>query len=204
MLEAARELDRDGRVEWVQSDLREWDPRIVWAGRRRGDQRDAAVGARATSTCSTPWVGALAEGGWFAMQVPGNFDAPSPPADARDGRAPRAGWRARRRRWTCRRWATRRPTCATSAALGCEVDAWETTYLHVLDPEGERREPGAEWVAATGLRPVIEILTDEDELAAFVDPYVARRWPTPTALAGRGVFLLPAGVRRGVTSRSRA
>ena len=28
-------------------------------------------------------------------------------------------------------------------------------------------------VAATGLRPVIDILTDEAELAAFIDPYAA-------------------------------
>jgi len=57
--------------------------------------------------------------------------------------------------------------------LGCDVDAWETTYLHVLDPEGEDENPVLSWVAATGLRPVIEILTDKDELAAFVDPYAA-------------------------------
>ena len=59
------------------------------------------------------------------------------------------------------------------AALGCDVDAWETTYLHVLDPDGEDENPVLTWVAATGLRPVIDILTDEDELAAFIEPYAA-------------------------------
>ena len=57
--------------------------------------------------------------------------------------------------------------------LGCDVDAWETTYLHVLDPDGEDENPVLTWVAATGLRPVIDILTDEDELAAFTEPYAA-------------------------------
>ena len=57
--------------------------------------------------------------------------------------------------------------------LGCEVDAWETTYLHVLDPEAEDENPVLTWVASTGLRPVIDILDDPDELAAFVEPYSA-------------------------------
>ena len=77
------------------------------------------------------------------------------------------------RRSTCRRWGSPRPTCATSPRLGCTVDAWETTYLHVLDPDGEDESPVLTWVAATGLRPVIEILTDDEELAAFIDPYSA-------------------------------
>ena len=28
-----------------------------------------------------------------------------------------------------------------------------------------------DWVRATGLRPVLDILEDEDELAAFLEPY---------------------------------
>ena len=77
MLESARLLDPAERVEWVQSDLREWDPASL------GQAPDVIV------TSSTlqwvpghldlldAWVEALADGGWFALQVPGNFDAPS-------------------------------------------------------------------------------------------------------------------------------
>ena len=43
----------------------------------------------------------------------------------------------------------------------------------MLDPDGEDENPVLTWVAATGLRPVIDILTDADELAAFTDPYAA-------------------------------
>jgi trans-aconitate 2-methyltransferase len=35
--------------------------------------------------------------------------------------------------------------------LGCEVDAWETTYFHVLPGP----DPVLEWVRGTALRPVL-------------------------------------------------
>jgi len=55
--------------------------------------------------------------------------------------------------------------------LGCTVHAWETTYLHVLDAPDEEHNPVLDWVAATGLRPVLDILTDEEERTAFLEPY---------------------------------
>ena len=72
----------------------------------------------------------LAPAGWLAFQVPGNFGAPSHRRCAR--------WRARRggRPGVARPCARRRPVAerysAELAGLGCRVDAWETTYLHVL------------------------------------------------------------------------
>ncbi len=63
------------------------------------------------------------------------------------------------------------------ARLGCDVDAWETTYLHVLDPDGEDENPVLSWVTATGLRPVLDILTDAEERA------VVRRPRMPQQLA---------------------
>src|SRR6187200_2421392 len=172
MLESARLLDPDGRVEWVLSDLREWDPASL------GQAPDVVV---TNSTLQwlpghldllDAWVEAMSDGGWFALQVPGNFDAPShrlmrETAEHHEragelGAAldlPAVGEPATYLRYLSR--------------LGCQVDAWETTYLHVLDPDGEDENPVLTWVAATGLRPVIDILTDEDELAAFLDPYSA-------------------------------
>jgi trans-aconitate 2-methyltransferase len=172
MLEAARGLDVEGRVEWVQSDLREWDPASL------GQAPDVLV------TSSTlqwvpghldlldAWVGAMAGGGWLALQVPGNFDAPShrlmretAQHHERAGELtaaldlPAVGEPA-----TYLRYLNR---------LGCRVDAWETTYLHVLDPDAEDENPVLTWVAATGLRPVLDILPGEEELAAFLEPYGA-------------------------------
>jgi trans-aconitate 2-methyltransferase len=40
------------------------------------------------------------------------------------------------------------------AALGCRVDAWETTYLHVLTGP----DPVFTWVSGTGARPVLQAL----------------------------------------------
>jgi trans-aconitate 2-methyltransferase len=40
------------------------------------------------------------------------------------------------------------------AEAGCTVDAWETTYLHVLTGE----DPVFTWVSGTGARPTLEAL----------------------------------------------
>ena len=154
--------ERAGRVGAVRP--ARVGPRLARPGpRRRRDQLDAAVAAGPPRPARRLGRGA----GRRRLVRPagaGQLRRPEPPADARDRRAPRAGRRARRRRSTCRRWGSPRPTCATWPRLGCDVDAWETTYLHVLDPDGEDDNPVLTWVAATGLRPVIDILTDDDEL----------------------------------------
>jgi len=172
MLEAARSADRAGRVEWVRSDLRDWDPASL------GQAADVVI------TSSTlqwvpghldlvpGWVGALASGGWFALQVPGNFDAPSHRLMRET-----AEWHERSAALTA---ALAMPSAGEPATylklltrLGCAVDAWETTYTHVLDPTGEMDNPVLDWVSGTGLRPVLDILTDERERAAFLEPYAA-------------------------------
>jgi trans-aconitate 2-methyltransferase len=43
------------------------------------------------------------------------------------------------------------------AGLGCTVDAWETTYLHVL----EGPDPVFTWVSGTGARPTLQALPDD-------------------------------------------
>ncbi len=54
------------------------------------------------------------------------------------------------------------------AALGWSVDAWETTYVHVLHGP----DPVLRWVSATGARPVLQALPD-DLRDAFVAQYAA-------------------------------
>ena len=101
------------------------------------------------------FVAALAPGGWLAFQVPGNFEEPShtirrelaaepPYAEHTAGVAVPDAHDA----------ATYLPVLR---ALGCEVDAWETTYLHVLHGD----DPVFTWVSGTGARPTLQALPDD-------------------------------------------
>lgn len=192
MLESARALDRKPRVEWVEADLSEWDPGSVGPA-------DVIVTNAALQWVPDHlrlldrWIDALRPDGWFAMQVPANFDAPSHllmREVAAEG--------PRRDELVS---ALARPAVGEPATylqlltgLGCEVDAWETTYLHVLDPEAEHDSPVLEWMRATGLRPVLDVLTQEDERSHFIEQYDARlraaypRTPNGVILPFRRVF----------------
>lgn len=99
-------------------------------------------------------AGMLAPGGWFAMQVPGNFDEPShtirrdladqePYAAHLQGIASPASYDA----------AT---YLRALQGAGLEVDAWETVYLHVLHGP----DPVFEWVSGTGARPTLQALPE--------------------------------------------
>ncbi len=122
------------------------------------------------------WVDALAPGGWLALQVPGNFAAPSH-AIMREVAAqePFADRLVGVLRGT---ESVGQPTtyAALLADRGCTVDAWETTYVQVLDPEGRFADDAVlAWVSGTGLRPVLDALDDDPELRQrFVDTYAER------------------------------
>jgi trans-aconitate 2-methyltransferase len=49
---------------------------------------------------------------------------------------------------------------------GCEVDAWETTYVHILQGE----DPVLEWYQGSGLRPVLAAL-DAERAGDFLADY---------------------------------
>ncbi|MGD9985754.1 trans-aconitate 2-methyltransferase [Pseudonocardia sp.] len=94
------------------------------------------------------WIEALPAGAWFAMQVPGNFGAPSH-ALARE--------LATRRGLTLRdELAVREPTdyAEILGRRGVDVDVWETTYLQRLTGD----DPVLTWISATALRPVRDAL----------------------------------------------
>ena len=55
------------------------------------------------------------------------------------------------------------------ARTGCEVDAWETTYVHVL----RGADPVLDWYKGSGLRPVLAALP-ADQAAEFLAAYGAR------------------------------
>ncbi|MGZ4654840.1 methyltransferase domain-containing protein [Oryzihumus sp.] len=171
MLEQARAGDPEGRVEWVEADVADWEP-------------PAGIDLLVTNATLQwvpghlelipRWVAALAPGGWFAMQVPGNFEAPSHRL-LRETAA--AAPRSAELLATLRHGApVAEPAAYTAllAGLGCAVDVWETTYQQVLDPAGEQDCPVLEWSKGTALRPVLDVLTGAQERADFLHAYADR------------------------------
>ncbi|MFI7704555.1 trans-aconitate 2-methyltransferase [Nonomuraea sp. NPDC049480] len=127
------------------------------------------------------WMEELAPGGWLAFQVPGNFDAPSHVA-IRELCASQA-------------WADKLGDFTRGNPVdnpveyldllnhgGMRVDAWETTYVHVLQGE----TPVLDWVSGTALRPIFDRL-DAGEQRRFTsglagllaEAYPARSYGTP-------------------------
>lgn len=126
------------------------------------------------------WASQLNPGGTMAWQVPGNFDAPSHVlmrqlADS-DEWAPALAGVLRGGDST----DTARAYASAMLELGLTVDAWETTYMHVLDGD----DPVLNWVRGTGLRPVLDALDDEQR-PRFEEQYArALREAYPSTHAG--------------------
>ncbi|HEU4810909.1 MAG TPA: trans-aconitate 2-methyltransferase [Nocardioides sp.] len=143
----------DERISFEVGDLREWVS--------TGPTVDVLV-----SNATLQWVPghldllpALASrvrpGGWLAFQVPGNFDEPS--HTIRRDLADEAPYAAHTRDLATPASHDPGTYLAALAALGCRVDAWETTYLHVLTGE----DPVFTWVSGTGARPTLQALPDD-------------------------------------------
>lgn len=111
-------------------------------------------------------AGHVAPGGWLALQVPGNHHEPSHlllhelAADPRFARHTEGVARPH----------SHDPLVYADALrdLGLVVDAWETTYLHLLGGE----DPVFTWISGTGARPVLQALP-EDLRTVFVEEYKA-------------------------------
>jgi trans-aconitate 2-methyltransferase len=172
MLERARRQAIPGRLRFELADIATW----------RGDEPLDLV----VSNAALQWVpdheallpaiaGMLAPGGTLAVQMPSHFDSP-----AHQGVAAVAA----RPRW--------RPTLAgvglQSGAvkplgwyvgrllgLGFAVDAWQTTYLHVLAGDN----PVLEWMKGTALRPLLDRLPAEavEEFLAEVGAELRAAYP---------------------------
>lgn len=166
-------------IDWQRADVRDWQP---------PEPLDVVV-----TNATLQWIpghlellprfaAMLAPGGWFAMQVPGNFDEPS--HTLRDDVAALPAFAEHTRDAARPASHDAADYLRALAALGLDVDAWETTYLHVL------RGPDAvfEWVRATGARPVLEALPD-DLRPAFEDEFRARlREAYPADASGRVIL----------------
>lgn len=186
MVEAAtREVEG---VRFERRDLREW----LEAG---GEPVDVLV-----SNATLQWVpghldllpallARVAPGGWLALQVPGNFGEPS--HTLRTELAAQAPYAAHTRGAAVPASHDPATYLDALARLGAEVDAWETTYLHVLAGE----DPVFTWVSATGARPTLQSLPDdlrpgfEDELRRRLrEAYPPG--PTGVVLPFRRVFVV--------------
>lgn len=162
MIAAAREHE-SGRVRFELGDVGAWRPK---------GPVDVIV-----ANAVLQWVpdhrrllprllDSLSPGGWLAFQVPGNFDQPSHRLLADLAADPR---------FAAATSGVERPAAFDAAtylgdlaALDCEVEAWETTYLHVLAGP----DPVFRWISGTGARPVLQALSDEQR-QAFVPEYQA-------------------------------
>src|SRR5690348_10256335 len=114
------------------------------------------------------WADRLAAGGWLAFQVPGNFDQPSHAIMRAMAASDR--WRMPLRDVALNRQSADPADYAELLArAGLEVDAWETTYVHILHGE----DPVLEWYKGSGLRPVLAAL-DADQAAEFLAEYGMR------------------------------
>jgi trans-aconitate 2-methyltransferase len=137
-----------------------------------------------------------------AVQVPGNFRAPTHALLAELCRSP--AWHGRLDDVAPDPDTVPEPTGYLDllAGAGLVADVWETTYLHVLRGD----DPVLSWVSGTVLRPVLERL-DEDEAAELTGRYATglreaypRRPDGTTVLPFRRVFAVgrrPEGVSAG-------
>jgi trans-aconitate 2-methyltransferase len=168
MVAAARDRGVDAHV----GDLRDWAPR---------EDTDVVVTNAALqwvpdhSDLLVRWARQLASGAWLAMQVPGNFDAPSHRSVrelARSGR-----WAEPLRDFPFRDGQVDDPAgyAELLADAGCTVDAWETTYIHQLTGSN----PVLGWITGTALSPVKSRLTDDQwtEFCAELIPKLDAAYP---------------------------
>jgi trans-aconitate 2-methyltransferase len=167
-----------GTLDFAYGDLATWRP----ADGERFDLlfSNAALHWIPGHQASFPdWIAALPPGGVLAFQVPGNFGSPSHTLLSELRNSPR--WRDRVGEESSRDTVLDPAGyLAALAPLGCEVDAWETTYAHLLHGE----DPVLDWVKGTALRPVLTLLADdaearEDFLAEYAGMLRAAYPPLP-------------------------
>lgn len=138
------------------------------------------------------WAGQLGSGSWIAVQVPGNFDAPSHQA-VRElaGREP---WSELLRDIPFCEAQVDSPSgyAELLTDAGAAVDAWETTYIHQLTGE----HPVLEWITGTALRPVKSALPEQQwqrfrrELIPMLDAAYPPRPDGMTSFPFRRVFVV--------------
>ena len=192
MISAAQQADygdaaRAGRLSFVVGDVSDWQP---------AQPLDVIISNAVLQWVPNHmellprWTAYLATGGWLAFQLPGNFDQPTH-AVLRE-LASSARWRDQLSGVQLNRQAgDPGEYLDLLGRLGLVVDAWETTYLHVLPGP----DPVTEWYKGTGLRPVLAVLDPADarEFLADYSSRVQKSYPAApygTVLPFRRVFVV--------------
>jgi trans-aconitate 2-methyltransferase len=183
------------RVRFQLQDLRDWQPETSVDVIISNATFQWIPGHR---DLLSSFVSSLAPDGWLAFQVPGNFDEPSHRLLHQLSADPRYGPMLTEVAW---------PAAVDAvfylddlARLGCSVDAWETTYLHVLSGPN----PVFRWISGTGARPVLQAMP-EDRREQFVSEYqelLNKAYPTRpygTVLHFRRIFVV---AQRGTAGSS--
>jgi trans-aconitate 2-methyltransferase len=175
MLASARELK--STVDFELGDVRDWHP----------GPDTAVVVANAVfhwvpghTELLTRWAGELRPGAVLAFQVPGNFSSPSHRAihaTAAELGLAGAGLRDET--------AILDPVgyAHQLTGAGLAVDAWETTYVHLL-PETGSSHPVLAWAEGTALRPVRDKLDDAEwqTFVAALTPKLEQAYPVHSGL----------------------
>jgi trans-aconitate 2-methyltransferase len=170
MLAKARGLSR--AVTWIETDIATWKPEqpfdlvfsnaaLQWLDGHEALFPDLLKG--------------VSSHGVLAVQMPRNFNAPSHRLMRET--AQESPWRDRVGQ-LLRAEPVMPPEHYYDLLAPCaeEIAIWETEYLHVL--EGDT--PVLDWVRGTGLRPILDALTDADERAEFIKRYqekLAKAYP---------------------------
>ncbi|OFI38186.1 trans-aconitate methyltransferase [Arthrobacter sp. SW1] len=152
-------------LSFVAADIRDWTP---------GPECDVVVSNAALQWVPghldllPRWLDALPPDAWFALQVPGNFGAPSHVLMRE--LAASAEWASRLGGVLRHDDAVGELADYLSVMLdaGWAADAWESSYQQLL----QGPDPVLEWVRGTGLRPVLAALPPEDA-ARFEQQYAA-------------------------------
>ncbi|MGN9777292.1 trans-aconitate 2-methyltransferase [Micromonospora sp. H33] len=139
-----------GPVEFAVADVRDWRP---------GPDTDVVVSNAVLQWVPghqdllSRWARELPPGAFLAVQVPGNFDAPS--HRALRAVAGRPAWRGVLGP-LLREAPVEDPVgyAHLLVAAGCAVDAWETVYVHLLPAPADGDHPVLTWMEGTALRPV--------------------------------------------------
>jgi trans-aconitate 2-methyltransferase len=188
MITAATRLVQPGRLEFGLGDIAEWRP--------APESVDVIVSNAALQwvpdhVAALPtWAAALRPGGALAMQVPLSRDL--------------AATKVFRSVVTSPRWADRLHAIAAGAGpqsvspvrpvdeyldllsgRGLAVNAWETTYLHVLPGA----DPVLDWFTGTGLRPYLDALSADPPALARFREEVAQRLRAEYPRRGYGTVL---------------
>lgn len=160
----AQAVAQGSRVDYRVADVRDWQP---------APDVDVVVSNAALQWVPgheellIRWANQLPAGAWLAVGVPANFDAPSHRALRAVASEP---W------WAPHLASLQRDAPVRTAAgyaellvsAGCAVDAWETSYLHLLTARPGADHPVLSWMEGTVLRPIHTALAgDEGAWLAF-------------------------------------